>query len=139
MRCFYHHDAEAIAICKSCSRGVCADCAADVPPGTACINRCEKDVEALNVVMQRAQNAYQKTGNAYRRNAIATLIAGLVFLSTGLLPIIVNGNYGASFVAVLGFVFLLWAYFSYKNAKQIESPSGDAQQSAAGDVPKARA
>lgn len=139
MRCFYHHDAEAIAICKSCSRGLCADCAADVPPGTACINRCEKDVEAFNLVIQRSNNAYQKTGKAYRRSGVAMLIAGLVFLSAGLLSIIVYRDYDASFIAVLGLVFLLWAYFSYKSAKQIENPNAELQHGAGGDLPKTRA
>ena len=114
-------------------RAVCPDCAADVPPGIACRAKCEGDVAALNVVIQRSKSAYQKTGAAYKRNAIATSIAGLVFFIVGLMPIILRGNYGSSFMAVLGLVFFLWAYFSYKNGKQIEG--GDAQSSTQADGP----
>lgn len=121
MKCYYHQSIEAIAICKSCSRALCKDCAADVPPGTACVNRCEEDVATLNMIIARSKFSFQKTGKAYKRNAIALVLVGSVFLFIGVFPILVNENYGSSFMAVLGFIFFLWAYFSYSNGKQIES------------------
>jgi hypothetical protein len=27
MRCFYHHDKEAVGSCKSCGKGLCPECA----------------------------------------------------------------------------------------------------------------
>ena len=126
MKCYYHHNSEAIAICKSCNRALCESCAADVHPGTACINRCEKDVEELNTVIERGKSAYQKTGKAYKRNSIALLLSGLVFTFMGIVPIIINNNYASSFLAVLGAIFLLWSYFSYSTGKQIESTEKNA-------------
>lgn len=119
MKCFYHHDNIAVAICKSCSRAVCPVCAVDVPPGIACINRCENDVESLNIMILRGKTSYEKAGKSYKRNAIATLITGLVFFSWGVLPIILIHNYRMVPISILGLVFLLWSYFSYLSGKQI--------------------
>jgi hypothetical protein len=44
MRCFYHHETEAIGICMSCLRGVCPACANDLGDGLACRDRCEARV-----------------------------------------------------------------------------------------------
>jgi hypothetical protein len=121
VKCFYHHQNDAIALCKSCSRALCIECAADVHPGTACLNRCEQDVAAVNIVIERSRTAYQKTGTAYRRNAVAILMAGVAFLSVGVLPILVKGTYDTAFLAILGLIFLIWSYFSYRSGKQIES------------------
>lgn len=121
MKCFYHRETDAVALCKSCSRALCSDCAADVPPGTACRNRCEDDVAAFNMMIERSKTLRQRTGAVYRRSAIVMLIVGLLFFSVGVLPVIIRGSWDSSFMAVLGLVFLLWSYFSYKNGKQIES------------------
>lgn len=121
MKCFYHLDRDAVAICKSCSRGICQDCCADVPPGVACKGRCEEEVASLNVLMQRSKTAYQKAGAAYNRNAIAILIMGLLFTCFGILPVLVSNNYGAIFMVPMGLVFLLWSFFSYRSGKQISS------------------
>lgn len=119
MKCFYHPDHDAVALCKSCSRGLCADCSADVPPGVACRGRCEEDVASLNLVLQRSKTAYQKTGAAYRRNAIAALMTGLVFVAFGVLTALAAKSYGALLLAPLGGIFFLWSYFSYRSGKQI--------------------
>lgn len=124
MKCYYHHSSEAIAICKSCHRALCESCAADVHPGTACINRCEKDVEELNAIIERNKSAYQKTGKAYKRNSIALFLSGIVFMTIGIIPVITNNDYATSFIAVLGAIFLLWSYFSYSSGKQIEATEG---------------
>jgi len=122
MKCFYHQDKDAVAICKSCHRGVCADCSADVPPGIACRGKCEADVAALNLMLERSKTVCQKTGVAYRRNALAVLIMGVVFIGIGLLPVLVGGGCGLSLIVVpFGCVFLLMAFFNYRSGKQISN------------------
>jgi hypothetical protein len=66
MRCFYHGDVDAVAICKSCGHALCRECCAEVGGISACRNRCENDVEALNDVNQRNRSVYQKTSGAYK-------------------------------------------------------------------------
>lgn len=100
---------------------MCNECAADVHPGTACRSRCEKDVEELNLVHAKHITSYAKAAKAYKRNAIGMLILALVFIALGILPVIMNDQYGLVICAVMGFVYLLWAFFSYRSAKQMES------------------
>jgi hypothetical protein len=84
MRCFYHGDLDAVAICKSCGHALCHDCCADVGISGACRNRCESDVEALNAIIQRNKSVYQKTSGVYLRNAWLFLGVAAVFAAAGL-------------------------------------------------------
>ena len=121
MKCFYHRAADAVALCKSCSRGLCLDCAADVPPGTACRGRCEGEVRSINEMLERGKSAYQKVGRQNRRNATMMFLMGSIFTVLGVLPVIVSGNYSASFLAVLGLMFIFWSLLTLKSGRQIES------------------
>lgn len=121
MKCYYHPAAEAVALCKSCSRALCHECCADVPPGSACKGRCEEDVEALNLVIQRSKTAYQKTGSAYRRQAYWTLAMGLVFIVLGIAPVIMGKGYATAVMAVLGVLFLFASFSSFRSSREISS------------------
>jgi hypothetical protein len=123
LKCFYHPDRDAVALCKSCNRGICLDCSAEVAPGMACRGRCEAEVAALNLVLLRSKTAYQKTGTAYRRLGLAYLIMGLLFVAFGIVPVLVSGNYGTLFFALLGGIFLLMSFFSFRSGKQIAEVS----------------
>ena len=124
MNCYYHPNTPAIALCKSCNRALCLDCAADVPPGTACKNRCEKEVADLNMIIQRSKTAYQKTGIAYKRSGFVMLIIALIFLGFGLLPYFMHHEKSTLFMAFISLPFLLFSYFSFKSGRQIEQVEG---------------
>ena len=85
MHCYYHQDVEAVGLCKSCSRGLCAACAADVGNGLACRGRCEEEVKAVNRVIGRNKTAYEKTSGAYARVGAFYAIVGAAFLAAGVL------------------------------------------------------
>ena len=53
MRCFYHQDKEAVGTCKSCGKGVCAECAIDLGKGLACRGRCEESTRAIIELVDR--------------------------------------------------------------------------------------
>src|SRR6185369_14793503 len=53
MRCFYHRDKEAVGSCKSCGKGVCAECAVDLGKGLACRSRCEESARAIIELVDR--------------------------------------------------------------------------------------
>ncbi|MEZ5406061.1 MAG: hypothetical protein R3F23_07795 [Verrucomicrobiia bacterium] len=125
MNCYYHPNTPAIALCKSCNRALCFECAVDVPPGTACKNRCEKDVATLNEIIQRNKTAYQKTGYAYKRNGLALLILAFIFLVLGFLPYVVNGEKSGFVMAFLSLPFFLFSYFSFKSGYLIEKVDRD--------------
>ena len=70
MKCYYHSDSDAVAICKNCSRGLCRECAADVGNGIACKGKCEGEVKAIVEIIEKNKTVYQKTSAAYSMNAI---------------------------------------------------------------------
>lgn len=47
MKCYHHPGLEAVGICKFCSKGLCAGCAADLGHGLACKGEHEGEVTAL--------------------------------------------------------------------------------------------
>lgn len=83
MRCYYHRDVEAIATCRSCCRGLCDACTAEVNKASACRGRCEADVAAVHALLARSDSAFTTAGRQLRIAAfICVLFAGLfVFLS----------------------------------------------------------
>ena len=85
MRCFYHRDLDAVATCKSCGRGLCPDCGADVGNGLACRDRCEEEVRSLNRVISRNKTAFEKTSGAYLRVASFYAAVGAVLVFAGIM------------------------------------------------------
>jgi hypothetical protein len=53
MRCFVHHDNEAIAICRGCSKGLCAACAVDAGRGLACSPECAERACATDALVDQ--------------------------------------------------------------------------------------
>lgn len=107
MRCFYHQEKEAVGSCKSCGKGLCVECAADLGKGLACRGRCEADVSAVNAYVDRNV----ATGGGYRAgSALFLLVAGAACIAFGLTserPIPLVTVLGGCFVAY-GVFQLLW-------------------------------
>ena len=53
MKCFYHHDADAVGSCKHCHRGICRECAAERDGGLSCKGRCESQVDLVSALINR--------------------------------------------------------------------------------------
>ncbi len=92
MRCFYHHDREAVGTCRSCDKGLCPDCAVDLVEGLACRNRCEASVRALIEVRHESlasrtsfEQSTQATRAMRRNSAGFALLLGALLLGFGLL------------------------------------------------------
>ena len=87
MNCFYHPTTAAIGTCKSCCKGLCPECAADLGKGLACKGRCEEDVKALNELLERGikrasinEHIYTTArGNRYL-GAFVYIVFGTVFI-----------------------------------------------------------
>lgn len=107
MRCFYHGDVEAVALCKSCGHAICHECCADVDRSAACRNRCEADVLALNEIIERSKTAYQKTGGAYTRSGVFLIVLGLVFAGIGAIGFLGDGE-PVYFLLIMGFLFAFY-------------------------------
>ena len=72
MKCYYHQTVDAVALCKSCSRALCAECISEVGLSCSCRNRCEADVATLNDLVQRGRSAYQKASANQFRSALSS-------------------------------------------------------------------
>lgn len=112
MRCFYHADRDAVGVCKSCQRGVCRDCAAEVDKGIACKSRCEDDARQLALLID--QNARLQPASTFlisraRRTRVAAallyLALGIGFVCWGIVHPYLR------FVSVLGFIFVAYGVF----------------------------
>ena len=114
MRCYYHQDVDAVAVCKNCGRGLCPACAVDIGNGLACRNRCEEEARSLNRVIERNKTAYEKTSGAYSRVALFYAGLGAVVLVGGVMDW--RGNQWLLVPA--GVVFLLSAVLHYSTGRK---------------------
>ena len=78
MKCFYHETVDAVATCKNCCRALCRQCAVDVGNGIACRNTCEQQVQALNAMLRKGQNAIKRSAWSYYGLAIFMLLMAVV-------------------------------------------------------------
>jgi hypothetical protein len=118
MKCFNHDAADAVAICKNCNKALCRACAVDVGNGIACLNSCEQEVKSINEQFERNKSSSQKTGYAYQRNAIVSLLIALIFLYISFGAY--RDNHQPIFVMTVGsaVIFLLAAFFNYSTSKK---------------------
>jgi len=129
MRCFYHHERDAVDTCKSCGKGLCPECAVDLDQGLACRDRCEAAVRVLiRVIQHNVRSVARSSGRQTVLGiAIFMLALGALNLSWGLLVEPVLG-----FLVVSGCIFLAFGAFGIVNALRMPSlkevtPSDDAE------------
>jgi len=121
MRCFYHQDREAVGGCKSCGKGLCAECAVNLGKGLACRDRCEPDVQALialvdrNIALAPATSRLIASGHVTRLvTAILFLAMGLVFIAWGL-----TDPERLAFIIILGACFLAYGGYGFLQALRL--------------------
>jgi len=116
MRCFYHGDVEAVAVCKACGHGICHDCCAEVGTSAACRNRCESDVAALNAIIERNKSVYRKTSGVYLRNGWWMCAFGFLFVA---LAYLARRSGGFDYVLLaMAFFFILGGVMQFINARR---------------------
>lgn len=109
MLCFNHPEKEAVGICKSCQRGLCAECATDLGHGLACKDKHEDQVNTLETIINQSAKIYAVTPKT--RNAAPLLYGfmGSVFAGFGLL----KGGGITDFSFVMGAGFIAFAVYVY--------------------------
>ena len=129
MRCYYHHDREAVGGCKSCGKGLCPDCAVDLIKGLACRDRCESDVRSVitlidrNIALIPTTSRLIETGRRTRFGAaIFQLITGAIFIGWGL-----QDTERLSFITVLGVCFFAYGVYLAFQARRAPQPSQQLQ------------
>jgi hypothetical protein len=110
MRCYYHRDVDAVATCRSCCRGLCDACTAEVNKASACRGRCEADVAAVHDLLARSDKAFVTAGRQLRIGAfLCVLFAALFVVLSRRVPYSITTwlLLPAAFVLLLGAVLLV--------------------------------
>ena len=106
MKCYYHQENDAVGTCKSCSKGLCRECAIDVGKGLAC-EGCKQDVMDLITTINRnvkiGSNYKNIRKNGMVQFAFVALLGG-VFLCTGL-------YYYETISIAMGSIFILYSFY----------------------------
>jgi len=116
MKCFNHTTADAIGICKHCSKGLCIECAVDLGYGITHRGNCETETRSLHIMVQRSTNAYQVTGKSFSQNAIWLSLLGLFSLVLAISLVRVGGIL-FWFSLIFGLLMLVGAFFSYRSSR----------------------
>jgi hypothetical protein len=105
MNCFNHPGKPAIGFCKSCCKGLCADCAATLSNGLACRNACEDRVTLINQIIDDNQKVITAANVQVRSSGRFILLLGAAFCLFGFLPLLISGNTGTLFLGIIGIFF----------------------------------
>ena len=107
MNCYNHQNDSAIGICKNCCKGLCAKCASDVGNGLACKNKCEVEVEQVNIMINRGKRVYKSISATFT----VYVAMGTSFIAWG----IVEGKPLSIIFAALGSVFVFVGIYNLRN------------------------
>ena len=58
MKCFTHHEIDAVGICKACSKAVCASCTTDTGRGLSCSDACSSEIDQQNQIIDKSKKIY---------------------------------------------------------------------------------
>jgi hypothetical protein len=136
MHCFYHPEREAVGLCKSCSKGICTECAVDLDRGLACRGRCEdkvrKIIEVTDLAYQRADKlreptrAVQQQPNQILQQRKAKMKSGAFYGYCGILLIIAGCWHDSVLTNLMGVIFIIYSiqffYRAYQIWKQSKKP-----------------
>lgn len=124
MKCFYHNDKDAVGTCKSCNKGLCADCAADPGTGLACKGSCEDKVKAINELMENNMKAYDKSLPRCLKNVMSYGILAFIISGIGLMGLMEKYRdilfleiVGLFLFAIAGTNFLWWVSYHRSSKK----------------------
>ena len=119
MRCYNHHEIDAVGICKSCGRALCPSCAAEVEKAVACRGRCETDVSTLLSLNRNALTFAKGTKQARYLGPAMLMAIGAMLVSIGLSYDGVDLATGAGAVVVAVGIALL--VIQYRMAKGLRA------------------
>ena len=83
MKCFNHHETEAIGQCKHCYKGLCLECITDLGDGLACKEKHEQDVELLNSLIENNKKAYSQTKKSVFVSNLYLFLMGVLLIVFG--------------------------------------------------------
>ncbi|MFK3646875.1 hypothetical protein ACI2IY_00360 [Lysobacter enzymogenes] len=115
MLCYRHAPEPALGICRSCGRGVCAQCARDAAgPALACSEECAQRVQRNEALVSNGEAGYRfaRRGNVVL--ATFPLLLGAVLLYFGLVE---RNRLNA--MTAMGAILLLFAAVLWLRQRQL--------------------
>lgn len=124
MKCYTHPGDDAVALCRSCGKGLCPACAKQTAYGMACEGPCSAELETLGAIMRSGTEAHRiNRGGAAYFQPVFLVALGLLFLAEPLLSgrpprtfPVVMGSAFALFGVVLGLIQFVWRRRSARRA-----------------------
>src|SRR6185369_17117095 len=83
MRCFNHHDREAVGCCKACAKGLCPECAVDLGHGISCKGPHEEIVESYSSILKLNARAVAAAPRNMYMSPIFFAVMGSIFMWFG--------------------------------------------------------
>ena len=127
MKCYYHNDREATAMCRRCGKGLCTECASKHTPCMCddCFTavRIEESERAVALEEERIESINQDiTANQdeWRRYIVTGILFGFLIMFMVVMPIPGEYSFTAQQMiadiprAILGFVIGFFARFGWK-------------------------
>lgn len=111
MRCFYHEDREAVGICKSCGRGLCRECAVELPKSLACRGRCEADAQAVTQLIERNLQVSATSTRLVQTSRVSRIGLGLFSIALGIIMFVGGLRDQLSIVEFLGVGMIAFGVF----------------------------
>jgi len=120
MNCFTHRNKNAIGICKACNKSVCEECSIDTDRGLACSEECVKEVNDINIVMDKAKQLYGlgEGGPKIPTGILLFWSVGGIIFGTGLYRYIEYQRLDFTSLA-MGSVFLVIGTIGYFRNKKV--------------------
>ncbi|MBC9248958.1 hypothetical protein A9179_01590 [Pseudomonas alcaligenes] len=121
MNCFNHHTDAAIAICKSCGKGVCPSCAIDKGFAVTCSESCADEASDTFIMSSRAKRMYGLGGakKVFPLGVVIWMVFGLLFSSFGIYRFAESGT-PEWFLLLFGAASFFLAFATYRRAKSLE-------------------
>lgn len=117
MRCFNHPERDAIGSCKTCCKGLCLECAADMGHGLACKGVHEQQVESLNALFLRGAKMQGTIAKSKYVASAFNIFMGIVFTGYGL----TTPSGITSLLSILGLGFLAFGVVAFAVNRNIKS------------------
>jgi hypothetical protein len=108
MKCYYHHDRDAVGTCKSCQKGLCQECAVDLTQGLACKGHCEEDVKGLIQLIQTNIKLSATSHSLIRSSRKVGLMGAGFYVLLGLMFVGWGFHDGLSFFIAMGVCFVIY-------------------------------
>jgi len=61
MKCFRHHEKDAVGMCKACNRGLCESCAVQLAEGLSCAGDCETEVKRYSELVNQSASRLESS------------------------------------------------------------------------------